>query len=288
MTDRGLLEDRRRQALRDLRDVERQVEAGELDAGTAEHLTRVYEAEVVRAAEAIAALTIAALNGPPADDTDGGGPPGTTGPGRSRRRVLVGAGTMLLACGLVAFLVTRALQPRPPGGYVTGGVASPSGQGVDLSQVTDEQMEQVLAQHPGVVRMRLALAKRYLLDHKELAKARDHARVALEQQPGPANRHDALWVLGWATVALGQPQEGATFLRQSVDLDPAEPTAVFFLAVTELEYLHDPAAAVPLFERLLAHPERLTTEERQAIREALDDARRQVTGRQASDTTTAP
>ena len=50
--ERDVVEARKAQALRDLVEVERQRQAGEIDGETAEHLTRIYEAEVVAGARA--------------------------------------------------------------------------------------------------------------------------------------------------------------------------------------------------------------------------------------------
>jgi cytochrome c-type biogenesis protein CcmH/NrfG len=187
---------------------------------------------------------------------------------------------MLAACALVVLAVTQAIKPRPPGGFVTGGVAAPGEESgpVDLSKVTNEQMEEVVAQNPGVVRMRLALARRYI-EAQEWERARDHAHVAIQQEPGDANRQEALWVLGWSTVMLGEPETGASLLQQSLDLDPDDPNALFFLGVTKLELLGDPAGAVPLLEKLLVRGEgQMTAAEQRLVEQALARARQEAGG----------
>ena len=49
--ERDVIEARKAKALQDLVEVERQRQAGEIDAATADHLTRIYEAEIVAALE---------------------------------------------------------------------------------------------------------------------------------------------------------------------------------------------------------------------------------------------
>jgi cytochrome c-type biogenesis protein CcmH len=206
---------------------------------------------------------------------------------RSRRRALVGAGLLLAAGGLVAFLVAQAVEPRPEGGFVTGGVAASAGEGgVDLSTVSDEELEEVVAQNPGVVRMRLALAKRYV-EGEQFAQAYDHAQVVLASKPTGANRQQALFVLGWATVNLGRPDEGATLLEQSLALDPTDPNVLFFLGITRLRYGDDPAGAAVLLQRLLDQGTRLGDEERRLIEVALAQARRGGAASTSTSTTEA-
>ena len=49
--ERDVVEARKAQAIKDLVEVERRRQAGEIDAETAEHLKKIYEAEVVAALE---------------------------------------------------------------------------------------------------------------------------------------------------------------------------------------------------------------------------------------------
>ncbi len=49
--ERDVIEARKAKALQDLVEVERQRQAGEIDAASADHLKRIYEAEIVAALE---------------------------------------------------------------------------------------------------------------------------------------------------------------------------------------------------------------------------------------------
>ena len=235
---RDVLEERREQALRDIADVEAQRVAGELDDATAARLTKLYEADAASAVEALEALDREPP--PPAD----------------HRRTWIRAGVAVAAFAAVAALAVLAVEPRPPGGLVTGGVANdvvaePTGVPRDLSTVSNEEMEEVVAANPTVVPMRLALVERYL-DAGELQKARDHAEAALEQDPSADDRARGLRYLGWTTALLGEPEAGATLVEESLELRPQHLDSLWFLANIRLEGLGDPASAVPLLERILA------------------------------------
>jgi tetratricopeptide (TPR) repeat protein len=259
MTVRVVLEERRDQALRDLAEVDEQRAAGELDDETADRLTRLYEADL--------AAVLAELDAVPSGD-------GRSGPSR---RTLVGIGVSLAAVVAVAVLVATAVEPRPPGGLVTGGVATeavaggPSG-GRDLSTVSNEEMEAVIAENPTVVPMRLALVERYLREG-QLEEAQRHSAEALEHDPATDDRARALRYLGWTTALLGDPANGAVLLERSLELVPGNLDGLWFLANVRLEGLGDPAGAVPLLERLLAADE-VPQAQRARIQEALDEARR--------------
>lgn len=193
---------------------------------TAARLTRVYESDIEAAEDALA------------HQPEGG---------RSRRRTFVGVGVAVAAFGAVAVLAVVAVEPRPPGGLVTGGVATDAVAGTptrDLSTVSNEEMEEVIAANPTVVPMRLALVERYL-DAGELQKAHDHAEAALAQDPGTDDEARSLRYLEWTTALLGEPADGADLVQQSLDLVPENLDSLWFLANIRLEGLGDPAGAVP-------------------------------------------
>jgi tetratricopeptide (TPR) repeat protein len=228
--ERDVVEARKAQALRDLVEVERQRQAGEIDGETAEHLTRIYEAEVVAA----------------------------------RARAEAPSGRLSLG-----WIVTLARHPRrhvaarvrswPPSSHSDqrAGQCSrpcrPPGGGRGPSTVTDEEMEAVIAENPSVTPMRLSLIERYLREGN-LEKAKEHAQLALDNDPSAADREQALKYLGWTTAALGDPHGGADLLNQSIALDPTDLDAKWFLANVELTQLDDPSAAATLLREILAQP----------------------------------
>ena len=80
--------------------------------------------------------------------------------------------------------------------------------------------------------MRLSLIERYLREGN-LEKAKEHAQLALDNNPSAADREQALKYLGWTTAALGDPHGGADLLDQSIALDPTDLDAKWFLANVE-------------------------------------------------------
>jgi tetratricopeptide (TPR) repeat protein len=252
--ERDVVEARKAQALRDLVEVERQRQAGEIDAETAEHLTRIYEAEVV-----------AALEPEPAE-----APAGHLGLSRWDRHTgaLTLAGIVVVACvAIVAVVVGHS--DRGTSGAVQSTVSTLPGGGRDLSTVTDEEMEAVIAENPSVTPMRLSLIERYLREGN-LEKAKEHAQLALDNDPSAADRQQALKYLGWTTAALGDPDAGADLLHQSIALDPTDLDAKWFLANVELTQLDDPSAAATLLREILAQP--ISDTQRTSVEAKLNEA----------------
>lgn len=232
---RTRLLERRDQALDDILELERQVEAGEIDLADAARLRGRYEAE---AADAIRTL----------DALDDDEPAGATG--RSPRRVAAGAAIVAGIAVLVTFALVNAVEPRPEGGFVTGGVAAEVAGGddpIDLSDVTNEEMETVVAANPDIIPMRLALARRYVEDG-DFSSALDHYFYVLEREENP----EALMYVGWMTYASGEAATGAALLQRSLEIAPGDPLAEWFLANVMLFGLEDPGAAIPLLESVIA------------------------------------
>jgi len=150
--------------------------------------------------------------------------------------------------------------------------------GRDLSQVSNEEMEAVVAANPDVVPMRLALVERYLraadeeqtTDAKtaQLDRARTHAAEAAARAANVPDQARALRYLGWTTALLTDPQQGATVLEQSLEKEPGNPDALWFLASVRFDQLHDAAGAKPLLEQLLATP--VDDAQRKAVQALLD------------------
>lgn len=251
--DRGRLVARRDHALDDLAEVEAQLADGELDEAGAAALRRRYAAE---AADAIAALaTFDAA--PPAEPT-------------SRKRTLATVGAMTAVVALAAVALLAAVEPRPPGGFITGGVAADVARegGVDLARVTNEELESVVAANPEVIGMRLALARRYV-EAGDFSAAFPHYMAVLERQP---DEPQALMYLGWMTYVSGDAATGVALLERSLALAPDNTLARWFLANALLHGLEDGPGAIPLLEAVIADP--LTPEHIiEQAGEMLDDAR---------------
>jgi cytochrome c-type biogenesis protein CcmH/NrfG len=179
--------------------------------------------------------------------------------------VVVGA--LALAGGAVA-LVPGASQERPEGGFVSGNEVTA---GRDLADVTDEEMEAVVAENPDVVPMRLRLAHRYL-DQGDWRQAFDHYSAVLDREPEP----EAMSHLGWVVFNQGEPELAEQLIEASLSREPDDAEALWFLANVKLISTDDPAEALALLDRLaerddLAPDDRVAVDEtRRAIREVTD------------------
>jgi len=227
---RTRLEQQQDQALADLRELEIQVSAGEIEAPVALGLRSRYEVEALDAMEAIDKLDVVVSE-----------------PG-SRRRFFIGAGGFLVTAAIVAITLVSAVEPRPEGGFVTGGVAADVVQEapVDLSSITNEEMEQVVAANPEILPMRLALARRYV-EAGDFSTALPHYMFVLDRETNP----EALMYVGWMTYVSGDAATGAALLRQSLEILPGDTLAQWFLANALIGGTGDTAEAVVLLEAVI-------------------------------------
>lgn len=255
MTDRrrARLEAQRDQARRDLEELADQLKSGEMDPVTAARLRSIYEAEAADASSLLDALRQVPDEAPQT---------------RSTRRTVVG--TVLFAAGAAAVLVgvMQAVEPRPEGGFATGGIASEvsSSEGRDLADVSNEELEVVVAANPTITPMRLALARRYF-EAGEFSRALDHYIIVLDEETHP----EALAYVGWMSHLSGESELGARYLERSLDTAPDYPLALWFLAQVRVHGLGDPQSAAPVLERLLQSPD-LPADLRAAAEELLTSA----------------
>ncbi len=234
MIRRGVLQERRDLALNDLAELEAQVDTGDLDEQTAMRLRGRYETDAVAAIQALAQLDEADESAH--DDAPQHSP---------RRRGLAAAGgvAVMVAIG-AAILLPRFVTERPDGGFVTGNEAV-AVQGRDLSEVTNEEMEQVVAANPDVVPMRLRLAHRYF-DDGQPRKAYAHYMAVLEREQAP----EAMSHLAWIVFNDGEVDLAVSLLEASRERDPDDAETLWFLANVHLYGRDDPQAALPLLEQL--------------------------------------
>lgn len=237
--DGAQLEEQRDRALRDLVDLDRQVDAGELPDDVAAELRSRYERS---AAAALAQLS--EVSEEPAAATD-----------RPSARPRWGAYALALAVAAFAavVLLPTYLGERVTGGAVSGNEAlgsTATGEEQaaprDLSTVTNEEMEEVIAENPDVVDMRLALAHRYLDAADYLAAAR-HYLVALDKEP---RNVEAQAHYGWLLMQLDEPEQAMESVDGALTQDPQHVEALWFKASIALYGLSDPAAAVTVLEQL--------------------------------------
>jgi tetratricopeptide (TPR) repeat protein len=269
---RTALEQRKQQALRDLRQLDAQVRAGEIDQPAADRLRTVYEAEAGAAITALADADMASA-GPtgsaPDDPTSQAEEPAATrSRARSRRpsrRVLAGVGFVLAGIIGIGLALGDTVLPRPPGAFITG--VEVGGPPLDDPTVDIGRLEAAVEAFPDLTPMRLQLAHRYL-EQQELDAALEHYLAVLDREPHP----EALSRVGWITFLSGEPQLAAQLLEESLAREPDDPIATWFLANVRLYGLDDPAGAVPLLEDLLARDD-LPDQARSEVGAALDEAR---------------
>jgi tetratricopeptide (TPR) repeat protein len=229
--ERDAIDEQLDQVMVDLADVDASEAAGDLDAVTADRLRDTYRDEMSQLEQRRRLLD------------DGGETPPV---GRDRRRVV--AGTVLMVAGLaaVAVLLAVTLADRGPGDPAVGGVPGDVvGGGVDLGEVTNEELEEVVAENPEVTGMRLALADRYFVAG-DFDQAVDHYLVVLDQDPDNAA---ALAAVGWMTHLSGRSDVASGYVERALAIEPDFAQAYWYLANIRADGLDDPAGAV---EPLLA------------------------------------
>ena len=253
--------ERHEQAVRDLLELDEQVARGEIDDDRAVVLRDRFEGE---AAAALAWLDTHPYEGAQPGASQGEAQDaGATGRLWSGRRVLGVVGGVAVLVGIGAAVVAN-VEPRPPGGFVTGNEAAASG-GRDLSEVTNAEMEQVVAENPDVVSMRLRLAHRYL-DDEDYDEAVDHYLEVLDRSADP----EAMSHLGWLVFLDGEVELASQLIEASLEQRSDDPEALWFLANVRLYGQERPADAVPLLEQLLARED--LGAQRTDVTRAMDDA----------------
>ena len=245
--------DRRRQAERDIEEVRRQLSEGELDSGTAERLIARYRKEISR------------IDGPERREAQteprGGGE-------ASRTRRLVGALLLLGVFTGVSVTAFYAIRPRD-GGFITGDQDG----AVDLSEVTNDQMEAVIAANPDVPQidaMRLRLADRYF-EEGNFSSALPHYLGALEGSLDRSRRARGLSRVGWMSYLSGSEGTAEAYLIEALEIDPRYDEAHLFLGLLYLNRDDGERALVHL-EPLSDIPD-LPEGTRQVIEDAISRAR---------------
>lgn len=197
----------------ELADVERQLLDGDIDEATATRLTDKYTAEL----DALITARSGYDDVSPSDDMIK--PVWLTA--RAKAGILV---VTIAVAGIAVFAVTSLVSNTPSGveGVVQDALMGSNTR--DLSTVTNEELEAVVAENPGVIPMRLALARRYF-EAGEFDKALDHYFVVLSAQQHP----EALANVGWMTYLSGYDELAVGYLEAAVERDPTYLTARWFL-----------------------------------------------------------
>lgn len=204
----------------ELDDLDRQVEAGDLDAATADGLRAKYVAELDR--------LMGERGEQSAPDESRGSTPSHLKGRRARRvtgRTLAGTAVVAIAVVVIGVFAVNSLSGPSTGG--AEGIASDVITGddpIDLSDISNEEMEAVVADNPEVVGMRLALARRYFQEG-DFDSALDHYMVILDVEQHP----EALANVGWMTYLSGRPDVALGYVEAALERQPNMPTALWFL-----------------------------------------------------------
>jgi tetratricopeptide (TPR) repeat protein len=196
----------------ELEDLDRQVGAGDLDAATAEELRTKYVAELDQLMDERGEKPV----------QEG------TSPMKGRRpsaRVVTGTAIVVIAIAVIGVFAVNSLTGPSTAG--AEGIASDVITGddqIDLSDISNEEMEGVVADNPSVIGMRLALARRYFQEG-DFDKALDHYMVILDAEQHP----EALANVGWMTYLSGRPDVALGYIEAALDRQPDMLTALWFL-----------------------------------------------------------
>lgn len=249
----SLLRERIAQAERDIRELADQVDQGEIDAAAAAKLRQSYERERESLLERLAEDEL--------DDGEPESPPVFNG------ARLMGIGIVVVALvGLGLWLISTT------GNKTSGveGVAADvvSGSAMNLDDVTNEQMEEVVAANPDIAPMRLALAERYFVDG-DFQNALRHYMYVLDTLG--VKDPTALANVGWMTYISGVPDVAESFVEESLEVQPDGGVAFWYLASIRYYGLDDAAGAIEPLQKLLEYDE-LPDELRTAAEDLLAEA----------------
>lgn len=224
----------------ELADLDRQVADGDLDPATADRLAARYRSDLAR------------LEDMERSDESAGEGPGDGAESVTQSRLRVSgralAGIAIVGVALVAITAFAVSSLRDAEGAgaegVVGDVLSEGGD-VDLSSISNEQMEQVVAENPDVIGMRLALARRYF-EAGEFDRALDHYFEVLERDQHP----EALANVGWMTYLSDRPDVAVGYLEAALQRQPDYLPAQWFIANVYVT-LGRPDDSVPYLTSLL-------------------------------------
>lgn len=205
------LEDRLALLERELREVDLQEAAGELDTPTADRLRATYRAE--------RNTTQAELEASPREPAEL--------EERSPRRILVGAGLLVVSFVVVVIAAVSALSEDP----------TPAPVGSDLSQISNESMLAVIdanQDNPEINAMRLALAERYF-EEFDYSAALPQFQAVLDNMPTAPEASEALGRMGWMVHASGASDVAENLLTRSLEARSTNTEASWFLSLVYLD-----------------------------------------------------
>jgi len=256
--------ERRRYALRDLEELAEQVAAGELDEATAEQLRAGYEAELAAVSDGLPD-PVAKSGG-----RAGSAPVDTPAEGRSTGRAITGTFILIGALTVVILLAAQVFKSDDGPGPQAGS----DGSALDAAAIAE--MEEVVASHPDVPGMRLALADLYF-EQGDYGTAIDHYLTVLSGEMTIQEESHTLGRIGWMAYSTGQLEAAVDYLDASLKADPDYGEGKLFLGFVKLYGLEDAAGALPLLEEVRAIPD-LDNNIRLEVEAAIEDAQSVLVG----------
>ena len=230
------------QARRDLSDLDAQLAIGEIDEPTGRRLRSTYLRDLAEAER-----NLDELNDPVAE--------AQSPPTRSRSRMFVGAGILIVGLATAVGLVGSFVQDRDDGTLL--GVANNADfDPADYSNATLEAVLASIEDDPQALQatlpMRFGLAERYFTEQDFVA-AFDHYRFIIESGPEASLASAALTRVAWIVwVGNGLTDLALDTIDQALDADSSNTEAVYVKAQILWCGLGDPVAATPLLEQVLA------------------------------------
>ncbi len=257
--DRDHLEERRVQVARDLAELEEQLAEGEVAPETADRLHDVYTTELLEIEEALS-LIVASVPEPSitdevtevSEDRESAAD-GRRGPGFSTKAA-VGAALLLgVITGLIVWAGVGFPLPGSQDGAAAPSITVPGGP-IDIAAMSTAELEDMLAEFPASVEVRLTLADRHLAEGDTEGAIEHYAAVADGDDATPLERSRALARIGYLAYATGQLEAARQTLMESLELNENNTESALYLGYVLLNGFNAPQAAIPYLEQALADP----------------------------------
>ncbi len=202
----------------ELIDVDAQVIDGDLDEETAAGIKARYEAELAALEASLAAAIAADTNDDQAGDT-------ASGRKRLNGRAITGIALVAVAMTVIGVFAVQSINNQRITGAdgIVGDIVRGEAQ-INLDDVSNEEIEAVVAANPEIIPMRLALARRYF-EAGEFDKALDHYFEVLNREQNP----EALANIGWMTYLSGRPDIAVSYVEAAMDRQPDYLAAEWYL-----------------------------------------------------------
>jgi tetratricopeptide (TPR) repeat protein len=137
----------------------------------------------------------------------------------------------------------------------------------NLDNVSNEEMEEVIALNPNVMGMRIALANRYF-EEFEYSKALIHYMYVAQNSNEVENKSYSLAQIGWMVYESGDEQTALNYLNQSLLLTPESLLSQTYIGIIKIQNQDTRSEGVEILNYLLKNFE-ITDEDKDIIVEIL-------------------